>query len=128
MPSRVAEILHTHRVAQAQERLASTHWSDWNLAFADEGGVPLTRWRLAALFNDLTGRTGIGQWQPRKLRHTAISLMFHADIPREVIADVVGHAPGSNMTAGTYRHPVVPSISGARVAMDAIFDGESKAV
>ena len=35
MPSRVAEILHTHSVAQAQERLASTHWSDWNLAFAD---------------------------------------------------------------------------------------------
>jgi integrase len=128
MPSRVADALHTHKVAQAQERLASTHWTDWDLAFADEGGVPLTRWRLATLLNDLTKRAGIGQWQPRELRHTAISLMFHADIPREVIADVVGHAPGSTMTAGTYRHPVVPSISGAKVAMDAIFQGESKAV
>ena len=54
--------------------------------------------------------------------------MFHAEIPREVIADVVGHAPGSTMTAGTYRHYVVASTSGAKVAMDAIFHGESKAV
>ena len=46
-------------------------------------------------------------------------------VPIEEVADVLGHVPGSRMTAGVYRHPVRPSVSAARDVMDGLFEQSS---
>ena len=126
LPERVVESLRRHKALQAQERLASVFWASPELVFCDSGGTPLSRWRLARLLKDVTQRAGLGTWQPRELRRTAISMMFDVGLSREMVADVVGHAPGSNMTAGTYRPQLRASVPGAKTAMDALFRAESE--
>jgi integrase len=123
MPDRVADALRRHRAQQAEAKLAAMIWSGLDLVFCAEGGAPLSRWRVSTILNAVTERSGLGKWQPREMRHTAISLLYDAGLPDERVGDVVGHAPGSRMTAGTYRHPLRESADGAAVAMNEIFGG-----
>jgi integrase len=121
MPHAVVEAVRRQRVRQLEKKLAAEVWADLDLVFCDEGGEPLSRWRMASALDVVTQRAGIGGWQVRELRHTAVSLMYDAGLSTEQVSDVVGHAPGSRMTAGTYRHVLTDSLGAAKAAMDRLF-------
>jgi hypothetical protein len=53
-----------------------------------------------------------GELQPNLLRHTAASLMAHAGLPIEHVADQLGHTD-LRMLQQHYRHRIKPTINGA---------------
>ena len=62
---------------------------------------------------------GPGEWTPRELRHSFVSLLFDADVSIEHISRLVGHS--STTTTETIYRPVI--VHGADI-MDRIFPGE----
>ncbi|MGH9102509.1 MAG: site-specific integrase, partial [Acidimicrobiales bacterium] len=122
LPTLATEGLRAHRARQAAERLtAGPAWQDLDLVFTTRIGTPIDRWSLRRSFTTLTEAAGLGAWHPHEARHSAASILSDAGVPLEQIADVLGHAPGSRMTAGVYRHQINPTIAAARRAMDNLF-------
>ncbi|MGH9063501.1 MAG: site-specific integrase [Acidimicrobiales bacterium] len=125
MPSLVVAGLRTHRARQAAEReAAGPAWQDHNLVFTTTVGTPIDRWSLRRRFTALTEAADLGQWHPTEMRHSAVSLLSDAGVREEDVADIVGHAT-TRMTHEVYRHPVRPSISAAKGAMEALFGSPS---
>jgi integrase len=65
-----------------------------------------------------------GEWTPRELRHSFVSLMSLSGVSVEEIADLVGHA-GTAVTETVYRHQLRPVLLGGAVAMDRIFASDA---
>ena len=61
-----------------------------------------------------------GEWTPRELRHSFVSLLSDAGVPIEEISRLVGHS-GTSVTELVYRHQIRPVIQSGAVAMDALF-------
>ena len=121
LPELAVDVLRTHRARQAAERLAAgDRWQDHGLTFTTLTGSAIDRWALARAFSKATKAAGLGHWRPGELRHSATSLLSDAGVAAEVVADVLGHAPGSRMTTAVYRHPVRPSVAAAKVVMDGL--------
>ncbi|HVA05427.1 MAG TPA: site-specific integrase, partial [Acidimicrobiales bacterium] len=121
MPQAVREDLARHRRRQQEERRkAGSRWRERGLVFCTTVGTPIDRWSLRRHFVALTERAGLGAWQPKELRHSAVSLLSAAGVPIEQVADVTGHA-GTRTILDTYRHPVQPSVDVARAVMDELF-------
>jgi integrase len=75
------------------------------------------------VFRQLCADAGLGEgWQPRELRHTFVSLLSHAGVPVESIADAAGHT-NANITRSVYRHQLADQVTVAATAMDAMFPG-----
>ena len=55
------------------------------------------------------GWCGAGEWTPRELRHSFVSLLSDAGMPIKEIAGVVGHS-GTTVTEFVYRHQLRPMI------------------
>ncbi|MEU1299358.1 tyrosine-type recombinase/integrase [Streptomyces shenzhenensis] len=61
-----------------------------------------------------------GEWTPRELRHSFVSLLSDRGVPLEEISRLVGHS-GTAVTEEVYRKQIRPVIQTGAVVMDGIF-------
>jgi integrase len=108
---------------QAKERArAGDKWQEHGLVFASTVGTELLAGNVRCALRVILKRAGLapGEWTPRELRHSFVSLMSLFCVSVEEIADLVGHA-GTAVTEAVYRHELRPVLLGGAVAMDRIF-------
>ena len=67
-----------------------------------------------------------GEWTPRELRHSFVSLLSDDGMPIEHIARLVGHT-STTVTETVYRHQIRPVIVLGAEAMDRIFRDDTAA-
>ncbi|HUZ55694.1 MAG TPA: site-specific integrase, partial [Streptosporangiaceae bacterium] len=109
--------LKAHQERQQADRLAAgAWWTDTGYVFTSEVGTPINPANLRRAFRALVKAADIpakqptedipdpGQWHPNEMRHSAGSYMDHMGIPRERIADILGHK-GTRTTEEVYIHP-----------------------
>jgi integrase len=70
------------------------------------------------------GRADSGEWTPRELRHSFVSLLSDAGVPIEQISRLVGHS-GTTTTETICRKQIRPVIVHGADVMDRIFPGEA---
>ena len=124
LPGLAALRLREHRVRQAEERLRAESWSEDGIVFATAKGTPMDAANVRRdLRRALKLVKGIdpGQWTPRELRHSFVSLLSASGLRIEDIAGLVGHQ-GTRVTEQVYRHELRPIIQTGATAMDALFD------
>ncbi len=61
-----------------------------------------------------------GEWTPRELRHSFVSLLSDSGIPLEEISRLVGHK-STVVTELVYRKQIRPVLQSGAAAMDRIF-------
>jgi integrase len=61
-----------------------------------------------------------GEWTPRELRHSFVSLLSEGGMGLEEIADLVGHS-GTSVTEKVYRHQLRPVLLNGAQTVDKIF-------
>ena len=61
-----------------------------------------------------------GEWTPREMRHSFVSLLSDAGVPVEQISLLVGHS-GTSVTETVYRHQIRPVLRRGAEVMDQIF-------
>jgi integrase len=123
LPRRCVQALTEHRRAQVATRLAAgTRWQDSDLVFASSVGTQLDAHNVRRVFRRVINAAGLepGEWTPRELRHSFVSLLSDADVPLENISRLVGHS-GSAVTELVYRKQIRPVIADGAEAMDRIF-------
>jgi integrase len=124
LPKRCVQALQQHRVRQGEERqTAGKAWKDHGLVFASKVGTPLDPSHVRRDFRlAIKGAEGIdpGQWTPRELRHSFVSLLSDQGTPLEEIAQLVGHS-GTAVTEAVYRKQIRPVLQRGAVIMDEIF-------
>ena len=62
-----------------------------------------------------------GEWTPRELRHSFVSVLSDAGLPVDEIAQLVGHR-GTTVTELVYRHQLRPVIQTGATVMDRLFN------
>jgi integrase len=79
--------------------------------FCREDGTPLDRWHVRKEFHKITraARPG-GEWTPRELRHSFVSILSAHDVRLESISDLVGHT-STSVTETVYRHEIRPALT-----------------
>ena len=115
--------LDSHRERQAAARAAAgVRWREHDLVFASEVGTELDAANVRRGFRRIARRAGLeaGEWTPRELRHSFVSLLSDARVPIEQIARLVGHS-GTSVTEQIYRHQLRPVLEDGATAMDRIF-------
>jgi integrase len=75
------------------------------------------------MFRNLCSKAGLepGEWAPRELRHSFVSLMSDAGVPLEEIARLVGHG-STKVTETVYRKQLRPVLTGGTQVMDTLFE------
>ena len=75
------------------------------------------------MFRTICAKAGLesGEWTPRELRHSFVSLMSDAGVPLEEIARLVGHG-STKVTETVYRKQLRPVLTGGAQVMDTLFD------
>ena len=123
LPARCMDALRKQRAQQAVDRLAADNWQDSDLVFTTAVGTPMD---AANVRRDLRRALGMvpgiepGEWTPRELRHSFVSVLSDAGIPVEQIAQLVGHS-GTTVTELVYRHQLRPVIQTGATVMDRLF-------
>jgi integrase len=122
MPAAVALMLAALRRDQAAHRLrAGSLYEDHGLVFAQGNGRPCWPVTVRSQFRALCKRAGLGErWHPHEQRHTFVSVLSHAGVDIDQIADAAGHI-NSNVTKTVYRHQLADKLSAAATVMDATF-------
>jgi integrase len=123
MPRLAAAALRELRKDQARWKLkvgAAYDVRDMGLVFTDRAGAPRWPQDVTRYFKVICKRAGIGNWIPRELRHTFVSVLSDSGVDIEHIADAVGHV-NSTITKTVYRHQIADKVTVAATAMDAIF-------
>ena len=122
MPAAVAAMLAALRRDQAALRLrAGSAYEDHGLVFAQDSGRPCWPVTVRSQFRAVCGKAGLGEgWHPHEQRHTFVSVLSHAGVDIEQIADAAGHI-NSNVTKTVYRHQLADKLSVAATVMDATF-------
>jgi integrase len=122
MPAAVASMLAAQRRDQAAARLrAEAAYADHGLVLARDDGRPCWPVTVRAQFRRLCKAAGLGEgWHPHEQRHTFVSVLSHAGVNIEQIADAAGHI-NSNVTKSVYRHQIADKVSVAAKVMDATF-------
>jgi integrase len=130
LPQRCADALCAHRVRQDQaKQIAGRRWQDNDLVFPSLVGTPADASHMRRSFRKVVESAGLdpGQWTPRELRHSFVSLLSDAGVPLEHISRLVGHS-GTTTTETVYRKQIRPVILEGADAMDRIFpDGKPDA-
>lgn len=109
LPQRCVDALRIHRVRQERAKeVAEFRWQEKELA--------------SAKFRKVVKSAGLdpGQWTPRELRHSFVSLLSDAGVPVEHISRLVGHS-GTTTTETVYRKQIGPVLTEGAGAMDRIF-------
>ena len=81
LPARAVTALVSHRIRQAAVRaVAGTRWCDRDLVFASEVGTELDAANVRRGFRRIARSAGLmaGEWTPRELRHSFVSLLSDA--------------------------------------------------
>ncbi|TKK88122.1 site-specific integrase [Herbidospora galbida] len=127
LPDQAATALKQHRAAQAAQQLeAGALWQDHGLVFCTGVGTPLDAHNVRRSFRAIIKRANLeGDWVPRELRHSFVSIMSDNDVPLETIADLVGHA-GTRVTEQVYRHQLKPVIATGAGTMNKVFGTAKK--
>ncbi len=114
MPTFAAEALSEMRDREAR---------DTGPVFATRDGKELDAANVRREFRAAVKAAGIpGQWTPRELRHTFVSLMSDSGVPVEEIARLAGHT-SSRTTELVYRHQLRPIMEKGAEALDQLFSG-----
>ena len=122
MPAAVASMLAAQRRDQAAARLrAGAEYRDHGLVLSRDDGRPCWPVTVRSKFRALCKRAGLGEgWHPHEQRHTFVSVLSHAGVDVDSIADAAGHI-NSNVTRTVYRHVLADKLSAAATVMDATF-------
>jgi integrase len=114
------------QVGQAAEReAAGSRWQDTGRVFTTAAGTPLGAMHIRKMFQDVCERAGLGgDWAPRDLRYTFVSLLSDDGMAIEKIARLVGHA-SSHVTKTVYRQELRPVLQEGAEVMDRLFGGVS---
>jgi integrase len=124
MPRLAAAALRELRTDQARWKLklgAAYDVRGMGLVFTDRAGAPRWPQDVRRYFKVLCERAGIGgEWTPRELRHTFVSVLSDSGVDIEKIAEAVGHV-NSTITKTVYRHVIADKVTVAATAMDRIF-------
>lgn len=124
LPPSLVSALGRHRERQEVEReQAGTLWEDTGLVFTTAIGTRIDPAKSRRAFRKLTETAGLGAWHPHELRHTATSILSEHGVPIERLGDLIGHRPGSRVTAEVYRHRLRDSVDAAKLPMEQIFNG-----
>ena len=127
LPARCIEALRKQRAQQVADRLASDDWQDSGLVFTTAVGTAMD---AANVRRDLRRALALvpgiepGEWTPRELRHSFVSVLSDAGIPVEEIAQLVGHS-GTTVTELVYRHQLRPVIQTGATVLDRLFAPDS---
>ena len=119
---RAVQALERRQEQQEQDRAnAADMWPETGLVFTTSVGTMLDPHNVRRDFRKLCRDAGLpGNWSPRELRHTFVSIMSEAGVPLEQIADLVGHA-NTVTTSRVYRKQLQPVIGTGATVMDAVF-------
>ena len=123
LPRRCVDALALHRQRQDQDRQqAGTAWQDSGLVFTSSIGSALDAANVRRAFRRVATGAGLapGDWTPRELRHSFVSLLSDSGVSLEDIADLCGHS-GTRVTESVYRHQLRPILLDGATAMDQIF-------
>lgn len=127
LPALAVAALRAHKSIQARQRLKAESWGDEELVFASAAGTPLdaanVRRELRRALKRVPGLDP-GEWTPRELRHSFVSLLSAWGLGIEDISRLVGHS-GTHVTELVYRHELRPVIQTGATAMDGLFDLDS---
>ncbi|MFG2195679.1 tyrosine recombinase XerC [Streptomyces sp. NPDC048639] len=125
LPGRCIAALVEHQKRQARQReAAGSRWTEHGLVFTSEVGTALDAANVRKFFRRVLATVdGInaGDWTPRELRHSFVSLLSDRGIPIEEIARLVGHS-STSVTETVYRKQIRPVIQTGAVAMNEIFE------
>jgi len=128
LPERCVGVLHDHQRRQEQIRAtAGRRWQDNGLVFPSRAGTPSDASHIRRSFRRVVEVAGLdpGEWTPRELRHSFVSLLSDAGVPIEHISRLVGHT-GTTTTETIYRKQIRPVLVLGADAMDAIFPAGSR--
>jgi integrase len=119
MPLRCVEALKAHR------RWQQTPPKPTDLVFRSRAGTALDSHNVRRAFRTILRQAGLpaGEWTPRELRHSFVSLLSDGGVPLEHISRLVGHS-GTAVTEAVYRHQIRPVMEEGATAMDRIFPTE----
>jgi integrase len=92
------------------------------LVFPSAAGTELDRHNVLRAFRLVVRNAGMqpGDWTPRELRHSFVSLLSDSGVSISDVADLCGHS-GTTITESVYRHQLRPVLLHGAIAMDAIF-------
>ena len=124
LPARCVNALGLHREHQDRQRMiAGARWHDRGLVFASAVGTQRNANNVLRSFRVIVGRAGLdaGEWTPREMRHSFVSLLSDSGVPIENIARLVGHSGGSDVTETVYRKQIRPVLLEGAEVMDRIF-------
>ena len=128
LPTRCVSTLREHRLVQDSIRSAAGDlWQDLDLVFTTQVGTALDAANVRRSFRAVAEAAGLdpGQWAPRELRHSFVSLLSSSGMRIEDIAHLVGHA-STAVTEKVYRKELRPVLRAGATAMNTLFatDGE----
>jgi integrase len=105
----VMEVLKTHKVNQARERLlAGEAYVNNALVFATPLGAPVDPSNLSKAFRRLLKSARLPRVRFHDLRHTHASLMLKAGVHPKIVSERLGHS-AIGITLDTYSH-VLPNL------------------
>jgi integrase len=124
LPQIAVDALRAHKERQVEEWLAASgQWSDHELVFSTRTGGALDAANVRREFKAACRAAKIGgQWTPRELRHSFVSLMSSSGVPVEEIARLAGHS-NTRTTEVIYRRELRPVLTTGAEAMNRLFQG-----
>ena len=119
LPAQCVHALERHRTAMQS---AGRFFPD-GLVFMTGNGTALDAANVRRSFRSLCVAAGLdaGEWTPRELRHSFVSLMSDAGVPLEDIARLVGHG-STKVTETVYRKQLRPVLTSGTQVMETLFD------
>ena len=90
-----------------------------------ERWCPARQTHRAPRFRKVISAAGLpaGEWAPREMRHSFVSLLSDDGVPLEKIARLVGHVDTTTTETG-YRKQIRPVVLDGATAMDRIFPAD----
>ena len=115
LPKRCVAVLRLQRAAQEEARAkAGSSWAETGLVFTTSVGTASDAANVRCAFRRIAaaGLTA-GEWTPRELRHSFVSILSVHGLTVEELADLVGH-PGTSVARGGLPASVVPGAAQRR--------------